>query len=77
MSDVKSKIHELQPVKQCTNIEEQKKKIARGAKRKATQGKSSEYEVHRCAQKQNPGAEQFSPKRACIRELYDSIEKEE
>ena len=77
MSDVKSKIHELQPVKQCTNIEEQKKKMARGAKRKATQGKSSEYEVHRCAQKQNPGAEQFSPKRACIRELYDSIEKEE
>jgi hypothetical protein len=77
MSDVKSKIHELQPVKHCTNIEEQKKKMARGAKRKATQGKSSEYEVHRCAQKQNPGAEQFSPKRACIRELYDLIEKEE
>jgi hypothetical protein len=76
-SDVKSKIHELQCVKHCTNIEDQQKKMERGVKRNATEGNSSEYQVHRCAQKQKPGSERFSPNRPCIQELYELIRNDE
>lgn len=38
MSDVKSKIHELQPVKHCTNIEEQKRRWPGVQKEKLRKG---------------------------------------
>ena len=74
VSDVRAKIHELQSVKHCTNIEAQTKKMEKNAKRNITEGYSSEYVQHDATQKQNPSNERFSKQhRRCLNELYEEL----
>jgi len=76
VSDVRAKIHELQSVQHCSNIEAQKEKMERDAKRNVTEGNSSEYVQHDAKQKQNPSSDRFLKKRKCVKDLYEALKED-